>query len=75
MVTSREGRVSRNVDDLVVVAKSKVTSREGRVSRNTDNVFTPEIVKVTSREGRVSRNFPMWTGDQLGGTSRPVRDV
>ena len=33
-VTSREGRVSRNVNDLSGVCGIPVTSREGRVSRN-----------------------------------------
>ena len=34
-VTSREGRVSRNVNGSAVPRRAHVTSREGRVSRNT----------------------------------------
>ena len=34
IVTSREGRVSRNVCRLLQVGHIRVTSREGRVSRN-----------------------------------------
>ena len=34
MVTSREGRVSRNADQCYRMALNFVTSREGRVSRN-----------------------------------------
>ena len=33
-VTSREGRVSRNVTDFSKATRERVTSREGRVSRN-----------------------------------------
>ena len=34
IVTSREGRVSRNINLFTPVIKAIVTSREGRVSRN-----------------------------------------
>ena len=34
IVTSREGRVSRNIQKVVTGRSSEVTSREGRVSRN-----------------------------------------
>ena len=36
-VTSREGRVSRNVETLRPVGHAVVTSREGRVSRNVES--------------------------------------
>ena len=56
MVTSREGRVSRNNMLRLAMPQHPVTSREGRVSRNfvLVNVFIKYT--VTSREGRVSRN-------------------
>ena len=61
LVTSREGRVSRNRDDYFLCCDFfLVTSREGRVSRNTKyslkHSSTIPVNIVTSREGRVSRN-------------------
>ena len=38
LVTSREGRVSRNGEPLPWLPPKEVTSREGRVSRNSENV-------------------------------------
>ena len=35
-VTSREGRVSRNLECCLLEVKRYVTSREGRVSRNVE---------------------------------------
>ena len=55
-VTSREGRVSRNVTQNEAEQKSHVTSREGRVSRNFRIRKKRNGSQVTSREGRVSRN-------------------
>ena len=42
LVTSREGRVSRNLESATDVLTWFVTSREGRVSRNSTN----DIVKM-----------------------------
>ena len=56
-VTSRKGRVSRNVIITVYRIPKAVTSRKGRVSRNTAWGVAAELAKaVTSRKGRVSRN-------------------
>ena len=38
-VAPREGRVSRNLKDFIVIAVSTVAPREGRVSRNCEQVF------------------------------------
>ena len=43
IVTSREGRVSRNLELLRVWAMFMVTSREGRVSRNAGY---PSVIKL-----------------------------
>ena len=56
LVTSREGRVSRNLESATDVLTWFVTSREGRVSRNFLLLTWKYIGEVTSREGRVSRN-------------------
>ena len=56
VVTSREGRVSRNGTDRIDKPLPKVTSREGRVSRNCVVFVIDKATLVTSREGRVSRN-------------------
>ena len=56
-VTSRKGRVSRNILLLVLFHFQPVTSRKGRVSRNEKKVEKHNSVVVTSRKGRVSRNF------------------
>ena len=57
LVTSREGRVSRNVGAIGALAAGiGVTSREGRVSRNLAEKAQQLLNIVTSREGRVSRN-------------------
>ena len=56
-VTSREGRVSRNFDEINTESDLTVTSREGRVSRNPGCVIQTGKNLVTSREGRVSRNL------------------
>ena len=57
-VTSRKGRVSRNVAIHVQVIRDDVTSRKGRVSRNDEIVETvARAFSVTSRKGRVSRNM------------------
>ena len=57
IVTSREGRVSRNPASATISAVDWVTSREGRVSRNAETLSVlPATYLVTSREGRVSRN-------------------
>ena len=58
-VTSREGRVSRNIPFSACCDYTIVTSREGRVSRNAKGTGTNLIVTVTSREGRVSRNVAL----------------
>ena len=55
-VTSREGRVSRNLEKMRLRQWMSVTSREGRVSRNQPDVHDKAGSGVTSREGRVSRN-------------------
>ena len=55
-VTSREGRVSRNLFCPGYVRANQVTSREGRVSRNRRIHQGVSGFSVTSREGRVSRN-------------------
>ena len=61
MVTPREGRVSRNCNNLrnaIFQNRSGVTPREGRVSRNFLALRAAiRRFKVTPREGRVSRNF------------------
>ena len=57
-VTSREGRVSRNIKSNPDIKAGTVTSREGRVSRNPKSIIKKsQPHKVTSREGRVSRNL------------------
>ena len=56
IVTSREGRVSRNWSLMQQLRDLLVTSREGRVSRNLLCGGEVRIGCVTSREGRVSRN-------------------
>ena len=55
-VTSRKGRVSRNVLSEIVGDKYIVTSRKGRVSRNHCMLIIFGDLFVTSRKGRVSRN-------------------
>ena len=57
VVTSREGRVSRNIAYVVEGLIAQVTSREGRVSRNIVEDWPELPDDVTSREGRVSRNW------------------
>ena len=42
VVTSREGRVSRNIVETVKNLRQIVTSREGRVSRNLTGVENAE---------------------------------
>ena len=57
-VTSRMGRVSRNVKDASKMTDvQKVTSRMGRVSRNEQELGMQMEAVVTSRMGRVSRNL------------------
>ena len=56
-VTSREGRVSRNLPLPELALSVLVTSREGRVSRNIHSNIPLLGAVVTSREGRVSRNI------------------
>ena len=56
VVTSREGRVSRNFTHVFKPIGHLVTSREGRVSRNQEARRMERLHCVTSREGRVSRN-------------------
>ena len=57
IVTSRKGRVSRNVPEPEPATQASVTSRKGRVSRNEqENADMNRIFPVTSRKGRVSRN-------------------
>ena len=58
-VTSREGRVSRNVSERRFEGACSVTSREGRVSRNFMVGIIHHTFIVTSREGRVSRNIKL----------------
>ena len=63
MVTSRKGRVSRNIPVKCDLIKYKVTSRKGRVSRNVNAINEIFNNIVTSRKGRVSRNgelHPAW---------------
>ena len=57
-VTSRKGRVSRNVEgEERTEEEAGVTSRKGRVSRNCDvGIDCLDVLHVTSRKGRVSRN-------------------
>ena len=57
VVTSRKGRVSRNVIPSIVIDVITVTSRKGRVSRNRCRAASHHPVSVTSRKGRVSRNM------------------
>ena len=75
MVTSCEGRVSRNYCVRVLILIQLVTSREGRVSRNCLSFGFSEIPHVTSREGRVSRNHAKLQKCRQVAASRPVRDV
>ena len=76
LVTSREGRVSRNHQSLSeCLQQCQVTSREGRVSRN-ENLHPVFLHRrVTSREGRVSRNADFVEKTGIGHMSRPARDV
>ena len=57
-VTSRKGRVSRNLLYFYIIKDRTVTSRKGRVSRNLLPQDITTLRYVTSRKGRVSRNFP-----------------
>ena len=50
-VTSREGRVSRNLIGNILVRSGGVTSREGRVSRNVSGL-PEDCVYVASRPAR-----------------------
>ena len=74
-VTSREGRVSRNLLQRRKSLPSAVTSREGRVSRNHISVHLNASADVTSREGRVSRNDPTVKAKGPEVLSRPARGV
>ena len=74
-VTSREGRVSRNLPLPELALSVLVTSREGRVSRNNFCSCLFGNFKVTSREGRVSRNLPPGTEGISRFPSRPARGV
>ena len=75
IVTSREGRVSRNIYNLTDFPIKNVTSREGRVSRNAVVLQYKSITCVTSREGRVSRNSNYYGRRNRENLSRPARDV
>ena len=76
IVTSRKGRVSRNVKGKdCELRKSAVTSRKGRVSRNGSGSSGSSKQYVTSRKGRVSRNIQLYGTDGIGGESRPARGV
>ena len=55
-VAPREGRVSRNCQDMWDNRTMYVAPREGRVSRNDFEIFLFSIQIVAPREGRVSRN-------------------
>ena len=56
LVTSREGRVSKNVRKRVVSSPDGRHVPRGRVSRNSRSEQPAHNRFVTSREGRVSRN-------------------
>ena len=76
IVTSREGRVSRNKQNFLNSRTGHVTSREGRVSRNMPHSGSHLLpAQVTSREGRVSRNMSKTAAIKLAGKSRPARGV
>ena len=75
IVTSREGRVSRNMVQVLFLRNRPVTSREGRVSRNGGTYETDKEKCVTSREGRVSRNGNRNLIDNVRNRSRPARGV
>ena len=75
MVTSREGRVSRNQYEKMPQTGIIVTSREGRVSRNVEGLSGIDPGFVTSREGRVSRNQAQQQIEAVVNVSRPARDV
>lgn len=50
-VTSREGRVSRNIQGMAGGETEVVTSREGRVSRNFQFFVSP-FISIKSRPAR-----------------------
>ena len=74
-VTSRKGRVSRNMIAEGFVKEEYVTSRKGRVSRNDFGRMKEILSPVTSRKGRVSRNQHYQYDFLLPARSRPVRGV
>ena len=49
--------MSRNISDLVPMARPTVAPREGRVSRNYFREGSSTLGNVAPREGRVSRNI------------------
>ena len=56
-VAPREGRVSRNHMELLIINLFNVAPREGRVSRNSILLNLLHHLLVAPREGRVSRNI------------------
>ena len=50
-VASREGRVSRNAEEIKELEKFQVASREGRVSRNAMEMLS-ELKEQSSRPAR-----------------------